>query len=220
MNELIWLGILIISIIGVLVFYKFFGKKGLYVWSAIAVILANIVAIKSVTLFGLETVLGIAIFSSSLLAINILNEKYGKKEAFKAVMLTFITLILFTFIMQLEVLFDPSSISSASDSIKQIFTLNIMIFVGSIIAYIISQTVNISIYHQLKEKYHKPWLSNLVSISVAQLLDTVLFLSIAFIGTVSTSVLIEMFIARYILKIVAAVVSTPAIMISSKIKPI
>jgi uncharacterized integral membrane protein (TIGR00697 family) len=218
MNEVYWLITLVISLLGVLIVHKFFGKGGLYVWTAIALIVANIQAVKSVTIFGLDTVLGTIIYSTAFIAMNILIEKYGKKEALKTLGLSLTSMIIVTVIMGITTLYHPNASDTANDSLNLIFGVNIRIMIGSILAYLISGLCNISIYQKLSEKYHKMWLSNGVSILVAQLIDTVIFLGIAFIGIHSINTLIELFIARYVFKLIVMVISTPVIYLDNNMK--
>ena len=84
-NEVLWIGLLIINFFIVLFAYRLFGKTGLYIWTAVAVILANIQVMKTIQVFGLVTALGNVIYSSLFLATDILNENHTKKDAQKAV---------------------------------------------------------------------------------------------------------------------------------------
>ncbi|MBW9235682.1 queuosine precursor transporter, partial [Leptospira santarosai] len=64
---------------------------------------------KLIEIFGLTATLGNAIYGSIFLVTDILNEKYGKKEAKKAVWLGFISLLMMTVIMQMVLLFEPAA---------------------------------------------------------------------------------------------------------------
>ena len=46
-NELLWFGLMIICFLMVILAYRLFGKTGLYIWTALAVILANIQVIAN-----------------------------------------------------------------------------------------------------------------------------------------------------------------------------
>ncbi|MDD2489811.1 MAG: queuosine precursor transporter [Bacilli bacterium] len=218
MNELLWISILLISLVGIIVFYKVFGKMGLYTWVIMALIVANIQAVKTISLFGMQTNLGIILYSTSFLIINIINEKYGKKTAKNIVLLTLCIQIMFILLMQLGILFKPSVIDMTNENLKLIFNFNIRIFIGSTIAYFISQLCNINLYQLLKLKYNKLWISNGISATISQLLDTFIFMSIAFLNVYSFDLFIKMFIARIILKIIVVIFSTPAIYIANKIE--
>ena len=66
MNEALFIISIIFYLSGVLFAYKIFGKTGLYIWSAISAILANIEALKMVDMFGLSVTLGNALLALSL----------------------------------------------------------------------------------------------------------------------------------------------------------
>jgi hypothetical protein len=51
-NEILWIVLLIVSFSGILLAYKFFGKTGLYVWTPMAIIIANIQVMKTIEIFG------------------------------------------------------------------------------------------------------------------------------------------------------------------------
>ena len=53
-NELLFLLSVIFYFGAVLLAYKFFGKNGLFAWTTISAILANIEALKMVDMFGLS----------------------------------------------------------------------------------------------------------------------------------------------------------------------
>ena len=84
-NELLWIGTLLLSFLMVILAYRLFGKTGLYVWTAIGVILANIQVMKTIQVFGLVTALGNVIYASLFLVTDIINENHSKKDAQKAV---------------------------------------------------------------------------------------------------------------------------------------
>ena len=84
-NEVLGLGFAILNMIFVLIMYKFFGRTGLFVWVGFATVLANIQVVKLIEIFGLTATLGNAVYGSIFLVTDIINEKYGKKEAKKAV---------------------------------------------------------------------------------------------------------------------------------------
>ena len=145
-NEVLGLAFAILNMIFVLIMYKFFGKTGLFVWVGFATVLANIQVVKLIEIFGLTATHGNAVYGSIFLVTDILNEKYGKKEAKKAVWLGFSSLIMMTIIMQLVIQFQPAPDDFAQDSLETIFGLIPRIALGSLIAYIISQYTDVLIF--------------------------------------------------------------------------
>ncbi|MDD2435669.1 MAG: queuosine precursor transporter, partial [Bacilli bacterium] len=109
MNELYWVITLIISFVGVLLFYKFFGKTGLFIWLVLATIISNIQTVKLVYLFGVETSLGNILYGTTFLATDILNEKYGKEVARKSIFYCFSSMVAMTVLMCLSLIYIPSA---------------------------------------------------------------------------------------------------------------
>ena len=63
-----------------LLYYKYLGKNGLFLWIIVATIVSNIQTVKTVELFGLETSLGTILYGSTFLATDILNYKWFKRK--------------------------------------------------------------------------------------------------------------------------------------------
>jgi len=220
-NELLWIGTLLLSFFMIILVYRLFGKIGLYVWTAVAVILANIQVLKMVQMFGLVTALGNVIYSSVFLATDILNENHGKKDAQKAVWIGFIIIIFTTILMQLTLHFIPFEPDEYSESIRVIFSLFPRITFASIVAYLISQSHDVWFFAKLKKKHKGKhlWLRNNLSTITSQLIDNIIFTSIAFIGVVPGEIIIQIFFTSLILKYLVAVFDTPFIYLAKKIKP-
>ena len=135
-NELLWIGLLICSFLMVILAYKLFGKTGLFIWTAVGVILANIQVMKTIQVFGMVTALGNVIYASLFLVTDILNENHSKKDAQKAVWIGFFVLIATTIIMQITIFFIPDESDFLSEHISAIFSLLPRIAFASLVAYI------------------------------------------------------------------------------------
>lgn len=220
MNELLWVLTLLFSFLGVLLFYKLFGKMGLFVWISIATIICNIQTTKIVDIFGLETSLGTILYGSTFLATDIINEVYGKEQAKKTILMGFLVMVFMTILMTLALLYTPSKSDFANDSLKLIFTLNIRITIASIIGFMLSQLTDTVLYNKIKKKYKGLWIRNNVSTIVSQLLDTFIFVSITYIGKLDFKVMLTIFITMYVLKVLVAILDTPFIYLSKNIKPV
>ncbi|MCA1063112.1 queuosine precursor transporter [Rossellomorea sp. AcN35-11] len=210
----IWFGLVfvLITFSFLLIMYRMFGRTGLFVWIGISTILANLQVVKTIEMFGLTATLGNAMYGTAFLVTDILNEKYGKKEAQKAVWLGFFTLIVMTIIMQLVLVFQPHPEDFAQDSLATIFGIIPRIALGSLAAYLISQLTDVYIFSYLKEKFPADsqfWIRNNGSTMASQLLDTLVFTSIAFLGEYPMDVWFEIFITTYLLKWVISILDTP-----------
>jgi hypothetical protein len=215
-NELLWLAMLLVNFLLIILAYKLFGKWGLIMWIPVSVIAANIQVIQTVKLFGLAATLGNIVYATSFLITDILSENYGKKEARKAVWTGFYSLIAITIIMNLALYFKPlegDEFSSVThNALNTIFSLLPRIALASLLAYLLSQQHDVWAFHFWKKRFHKEnqlWIRNNLSTMISQLIDSVVFVTVAFYGVFETGVLFEIFITTYFLKWIVAVADTP-----------
>ena len=158
-------------------------------------------------------------YAITFLATDVIGQIWGKKEANFAVMVGFVCQIICTGLIYLTpIIFKPwfvgSEVYTALNSLGW-FTL------GSMVAYLCSQTWDVFIFHKIKdfaqkklgdEKYNKQrWLWNNGSTMTSQIIDTVIFICIGFgIGLkMSGSELIGLMIGQYCIKFVIALLDTP-----------
>ncbi|TLS48669.1 VUT family protein [Paenibacillus antri] len=196
--------------------YRLFGRGGLYAWVGVATVLANIQVVKTIEMAGLVMTLGNTIYATIFLATDLLNEKYGEKAAKKAVFVGFFALIASTIMMQMALVFEPTDTDVAQDSLETIFGLLPRLALGSLTAYFVSQWVDVKIFTLLKKAFPKPgqlWIRNNGSTALSQLLDTLLFCSIAFLGAPGFpfDVWVQVALTTYLIKLVVSVASTPII---------
>jgi len=223
-NELLWLVMLLANFLLIIFAYRLFGKWGLVMWIPISVIVANIQVIQTVELFGMVATLGNIVYATSFLVTDILSENYGKEEAKKAVWIGFFSLISMTLLMNLALQFlplkDDEFATVTHDATSTIFSLMPRIAVASLSAYLLSQRHDVWAYHFWKKRYskdHQIWLRNNLSTMISQLIDSVVFVLIAFYGVFETKVLLEIFITTYVLKWVVAAADTPFVYWSKRI---
>ena len=76
-QELLWLTTLFVDLGCTLVLYRLFGKAGLQIAIAVAIILANLQGPKLTVIFSLQTSLGVIFYSSIFFATDVLSENYG-----------------------------------------------------------------------------------------------------------------------------------------------
>lgn len=229
LNELLWILLMLVSFLGITLAYRFFGKTGLYIWMAMAVILANIQVMKTISFFGLVTALGNVIYGTTFLATDILNENHTKKEAKQAVWIGFFILIATTILMQISLMFAPHSSDTLSPSLQIIFGLLPRIAVASLTAYLISQFHDVWAFNFWKKKFKGKhlWIRNNFSTLTSQFIDNIIFTYIAFVGLFGLfgwtqvfdwNIIIQIFLVSYVMKIIVSILDTPFIYWSKKIK--
>jgi len=223
-NEALFFESIAIYLAFVLIIYRLFGKNGLYVFTAFATIMANVQVCKSIDLFGFSATGGNELYAASFLVTDILSERYGKKSAQKAVYIGLCVTLLWLTGTQLTVLFTPNESDMVNDGMKQLFALAPRVCIASFVAYAISQTVDVTLYHKIWDKSGNTrkflWLRNNGSTLTSQLVDSVVFTTIAFIGQYPTDVFISIVVTTYLLKAIVALLDTPFMYAARKVKPI
>jgi len=228
-NEILWIVLMLVTFIGIILAYRFFGKTGLYTWMAVAIIIANIQVMKTVKVFFWVTALGNIVYGTTFLVTDILNENYGLKEARKAVWIGFFMLITVTIVMQICLGFVPDESDSLSPALEQIFSLLPRITIASLTAYIISQLHDVWAFEFWKKLFKGKylWLRNNFSTVTSQLIDNIIFTWIAFVGffglfgwgqVFSWSIIMQIFIVSYVMKFIVSLADTPFIYLSKVIK--
>lgn len=210
-NILYWFSFLFVQLILSIVMYRLWGKKGLYILIAASVIVANIQVLKTVELFGLVATLGNVLYASIFFSTDVLSEVYGKKAARQGVWLGFAAMVLTVIWMQIALVFTPDASDFAQEALQTIFGIMPRIAAGSLIAYLLSQHHDVFAFHFWKNKTNGKhlWLRNCASTVVSQAIDSVVFVSIAFIGVFSWSIWFEILATTYFLKFIVMLVDTP-----------
>lgn len=148
---------------------------------------------------------------------DLINEHFGRDGVKK---LSFITagLIAYCLLILFIAIQIPAAkgISTVSDEqFKAVFGQGIWIMIASIIAFLISQLIDVSIFWFLRNKTGKKmiWLRSTGSTVISQLFDSFIISGIAFwmTGKISTAEYINMATTGYTFKLIIAICLTPMI---------
>jgi uncharacterized integral membrane protein (TIGR00697 family) len=216
-NEILLVISLLLSFGGLLLFFRLFGKAGVFAWTAIATIAANIEVLILVRAFGMEQTLGNTLFASSFLATDILSENYGKKTADKAVYIGIATSVVFILLTRLWLQYTPDENDWVFPSIRTVFSNTPRIMAVSLVGYAVSELFDVWSYHMwwnfTTKKYGDSkrflWLRNNVSTLFSQLINIVLFNFGAFWGMYTLSTLISITASCYVIYIFTSLLDTP-----------
>jgi queuosine precursor transporter len=148
---------------------------------------------------------------------DLINEYFGEKGVRKLSLIT-ASLIAYCFVLLYFALRIPaaSGISTVSDSqFFAVFGQSQWIIVGSITAFLVSQLIDVTIFHFLKNKTGNKmiWLRSTGSTVVSQLFDSFIVLGIAFwaTGIMTTDVYIVSAFTGYFVKLIIAIGMTPMV---------
>ncbi len=226
MNELLLIGSVVLIYGAALVAYRIFGKVGLYAFSAIATILANIEVLLLIEAFGMEQTLGNVLFAVTFLITDILSENEGRKDAAKAVSLGVFASVMMFLITQYWFLYTPAGSDWAREPIFAIFSTTPRMMLASMLGYIISQTFDVWLYHKwwdfttkrFGDAHRFLWLRNNGSTLISQIVNTVVFTLTAFAGRYSTSLMLSIMASSYMIYIFTSLLDTPIVYLARKLK--
>jgi uncharacterized integral membrane protein (TIGR00697 family) len=182
-------------------------------------IVAELIGGKLVEFFGLFTQsLGIILWPVVFVMTDLINEYYGKSGVRK---LTFITigLIIYTFfILTVGINLPATSFSPVNDTaFKTVFGQSQWIIVGSIIAFLCSQLVDVYFFWVFRKMTNGKmiWFRATASTVISQLFDTFIVQFIAFVlpGFWSFDEFIHNAAIGYVFKLMVAVALIPMIYI-------
>lgn len=209
-NEVLWVVMLLVNFVAVLLAFRFFGRTGLYVWIALAGVVANIQVSKTIEIFGFTATLGNIVYAGSFLATDILSEHFGKDAARKGVGVGFFAILVVTGLMYLAVLFEPAPSDTMHESLATVFGVLPRIAGASLVAYVLSQRHDVWAYSFWRTRFPGPlWVRNNLSTIVSQLIDSIVFTLVAFVGVFPGGVLVQIVVTTYLVKAVVALADTP-----------
>lgn len=186
----------------------------------VSLVIANVITGKIIdtgfTLFGEPLTIAGAIICYPIcyLVTDIVGELWGKHEANKIVKYGFIGQVIATLIIVITT-YTPYIDPTMQYAYQKLLGQNWVFVVGSLSAYLISQYLDVHIFHKLKDKYngkHK-WIRNNASTMLSQFVDTAVFITIAFglgFGWLFDNqiALVNMLIGQYLIKVIIAVLDT------------
>lgn len=224
MNEILLILSVFIIYGSELIFLKIFGKQGLFCFTVIATIAANIEVLIVVNAFGMEMTLGNVLFASTFLVTDIISEIYGKEDARKAVHIGIATSIAFMVFSQWWLLYTPAESDFAMESMHVIFSNTTRVIIASMLVYAVVQEFDVWAYHKWWKFTTKKfgdekkflWLRNNGSTMISQLLNTVLFTFGAFWGLHDLETILNICVSTYVIYIVTSLADTPFVYAARK----
>jgi uncharacterized integral membrane protein (TIGR00697 family) len=193
--------------------FIFLLLAGIFITNAIT---AELIGGKLIQIYGFTLSLGILPWPIVFVTTDLINEYFGQKGVRR---LTFLTagLICYAFILLFFGMQIPAvEFSPVKDEqFTAVFGQSMWIIVGSIIAFIVSQLLDMYLFSQFKKQTGDKhiWLRATGSTVISQLIDSFIVLGIAFYlpGKITLAQYFTMGITGYIAKLVIAVGMTPLV---------
>jgi uncharacterized integral membrane protein (TIGR00697 family) len=222
---LLWILTVFIDLGIAVLCYRLFGRTGLYGVVIFSLLLANIMGPKLTVIGGLQTSMGVILYSSIFFATDLLSEKYGRKEAQRAVLLGFFVSVALVVMTQISMLFLPSSMPQTSAFALSVHEATVTLFdytprfvFGSLLAYLISQSFDVWVFHRIRKATdgRHLWLRNTGSTLLSQAIDTLIYGLVVWWGLVDLVTALQLAGAKYVFKFAIAVIDTPFIYLACR----
>jgi uncharacterized integral membrane protein (TIGR00697 family) len=194
---------------------------GLFITNAVT---AELIGSKIIQFGPFILSIGIIPWPIVFITTDIINEFYGRSGVRKLSLIT-AALIAYAFVLLFFAIRVPAaaypSVSTVSnEQFSAVFGQGMLIILGSLVAFLVSQFVDVFIFWALRDKTggKMMWLRSTGSTVVSQLVDTFIVGAIAFWlpGKWTTKIYIEASLTGYTFKLVIAILLTPLIYLAHK----
>ena len=174
-----------------------------------SLVLSNILASKILFLFGWFVIpSAVVAYPITFLMTDIIGEIWGKKQANKTVFIGLVCQLFASLLIVIAILLPIAPFADNQSMFKEILGSSLRVTLASLIAYLFSQSWDVFVFHKLKNKSTKyKWLRNNLSTMTSQIIDTAIFITIAFYGTVPN--ILTMILSQYVIKAILALLDTP-----------
>jgi uncharacterized integral membrane protein (TIGR00697 family) len=178
--------------------------NGIFITS---LLIANVVSAKIVTFGGLVIPAAIVAYPLTFLMTDIIGEIWGKEQANETVKLGFICQLISLVLIGLAIVLPVAPFADNQAEFKGIMAQSFRVVAASLVAYYCSQSWDVWVFHKIREKgTGNKWLRNNLSTMTSQIIDTAIFITIAFIGTVPN--IWVMIGSQYLIKCIYALLDT------------
>ena len=177
-------------------------------------LVSNVMAVKVISIFGLFCFdAGTITFPFAYMLGDVLTELWGYRTAKKVIWMTFFCNIVMVACTQVGVwLPSPDYLAETSAAYNHIFTYVPRIVLGSLVGFLLGELSNAWFMERIKQKTKgkKLWVRTIGSSMIGYLFDSLPFVLIGFLGTVSTHDLLMMIVFQYFSKLaIEATFGTP-----------
>ncbi len=172
-------------------------------------LIANITASKPVDLFGFVAPGGVFIYAITFTLIDLVNERMGKQGAQKVVLAAFAANTLLALYSMFIILLPSPGYFTNQTAIAAVLGSTPRIVAASLLAYLISSLIDVEIFAAWKRRVGgRKWARVIVSNAVSTAVDSALFVTVAFAGSMP---LLPLIAGQYLIKMVVTIVSVPLI---------
>jgi queuosine precursor transporter len=176
-----------------------------------ALITANITAVKLIGVFGLVLPAAVVVFPISYICGDVLTEVYGYRMARRVIWLGFLCNLLAVAAIYLGGILPAAPFWQDQGAYEAILGYTPRILVASFLAYLVGEFANSYVLARMKVATDGRWLwsRTVGSTLVGQGLDSLVFILLAFAGTIPLGAMISAVVAQWLVKSAYEAFATP-----------
>ena len=188
--------------------HRFIVLVALFVTCLIA---ANITAVKLIAVFGLLLPAAIVIFPVSYILGDVLTEVYGYRQARRVIWLGFLCNLIVVAVIWIGQMLPAAGFWDGQAAYERILGLAPRILAASFLAYLVGEFANAFVLAKMKIATEGRWLwtRTIGSTLVGQGLDSLIFIVLAFAGTMPLDALVGMVVTQWLVKSAYEAAATP-----------
>jgi len=174
-------------------------------------ITANITAVKLVGVFGLVLPAGVIVFPISYIFGDVLTEVYGYRQARRVIWLGFFCNLIAVVAIWVGQVLPAASFWDGQVAYERILGYTPRLLAASFLAYLVGEFANSFVLAKMKIATSGRWLwtRTIGSTLVGQGFDSLVFITLAFVGTIPAGGLISAIVTQWLAKTVYEAVVTP-----------
>ena len=174
-------------------------------------ITANITAVKLVNLFGFILPAAILIFPLSYIIGDVLTEVYGYHQARRVIWLGFFCNFITVLAIWIGQVLPAASFWDGQEAYERILGYTPRLLFASFLAYLAGEFTNSFVLAKMKiaTKGRWLWMRTIGSTLVGQGLDSLVFITLAFVGTIPMASLILTIVTQWLAKSIYEAAVTP-----------
>ncbi len=176
-----------------------------------SLITANIIAVKLIVVVDRVLPAAIVIFPLSYIFGDVLTEVYGYRHARRVIWLGFACNLIAVIAIYLGQILPAAAFWDGQDAYERILGYVPRILVASFVAYLVGEFANSFVLAKLKIATQGKWLwsRTIASTLVGQGLDSLVFITLAFVGEIPRADLVEAIIVQWLAKSIYEAAATP-----------
>lgn len=181
------------------------------VFFCMAFTISNLITVKIIDLhfLGLEVPAGVLIYPLVYILTNVITEVYGEKTAQKTLALGIAADVLFVFMTTLILVLPSPAFYTGDSSLQFVFTQTPRILVASYISYLAGNLVNARVTTIVNRGTSYLQIKNLGAIALGELIDNIIFIGLAFIGSVPVIDIVIMIFSHWVISLIWNVIAQP-----------